>query len=116
MEDKANEYFGRMNDPVASAWIKGACGDEMEFHLDISPDGVLKTVRFYTENGCFDTIAAGAKTAELAEGRLVIDALGISPRQVLDETQGELQDEGRHCAILAVSTLYKALADYLLQP
>ncbi|MCK5843487.1 MAG: iron-sulfur cluster assembly scaffold protein [Victivallales bacterium] len=111
----SEKYFGRMNDPVASAWIKGACGDEMEFYLDIADD-ILKSVRFHTENGCFDTIAAGEKTAELAEGRTVMDALSISPRQVIDEVKAELSEDGRHCAILAVSTLYKAIADYLLQP
>lgn len=110
-----NKYFGRMNDPVASAWIKGACGDEMEFYLDIAED-IVTTVRFYTSNGCFDTVAAGTKTAELAEGRKVMDALRISPCQVIEETQGEFSEDGRHCAILAVSTLYKAIADYLLQP
>jgi NifU-like protein involved in Fe-S cluster formation len=109
------KYFGRMNAPVASAWLKGACGDEMEFYLDIF-DNILKTVKFHTENGCFDTVAAGAKTAELAEGRTVLEALRISPAQVIDELCGELPEEGRHCAILAVSTLYKAIADYLLQP
>ena len=28
-------YIGRMNDPTASARLRGPCGDEMEFHLDI---------------------------------------------------------------------------------
>jgi NifU-like protein involved in Fe-S cluster formation len=110
-----SDYFGRMNDPVASAWIKGACGDEMEFYLDIADD-TIKTARFHTENGCFDTIAAGAKTAEFAEGRTVLEALRISPGQVIDALRGELPEEGRHCAILAVTTLHKAIADYLLQP
>lgn len=111
-----NKYFARMNDPVASAWIKGACGDEMEFYLDVVADDVVKTARCYTPNGCFDTVAAGTKTAELAEGLNVMDALRINPRQVIDEVGGELSEDGRHCAILAVSTLYKAIADYLLQP
>ena len=34
------EYFGRMNSPTASALVKGACGDEMEFYLVID-DGVI---------------------------------------------------------------------------
>ena len=116
----SDRYFGRMNDPTASAWITGICGDEIEFYLYIKDD-VIETVKFYTENGCNDTRAAGAKVAELAESRNVMDALAVNPRQVLDalnyssEGNSEISENGRHCAILAVSTLYKAIADYLLQ-
>lgn len=106
-------YFGRMNDPTASARLRGPCGDEMEFHLDIR-DGWIEDVRYYT-GGCAHTRVCGAAVAERARGRTVHDALGINPREIL-EGQECLPKEGRHCAILAVSTLYRALAGYLLKP
>jgi len=114
------KHFGRMNDPTASAWITGICGDSIEFYLYIRND-VIEEVKFFTENGCADTVAAGEAAAELAEKRSVIDALEINPKQVLEKLglfsgdAAEIAEDGRHCAILAVTTLYKAIADFLLQ-
>ncbi len=115
-----SEYFGRMNDPIASARIAGICGDEMEFYLYIR-NSVIEEVKFYTENGCSDTKAAGLVVAKFAENKNVMDALAINPKQVLESLnyfsakESKISDDGRHCAILAVSTLYKAIADFLLQ-
>jgi len=107
------ELFGRMNDPTSSAVLKGLCGDEMEFYLFIR-NNVIEDVRYYTE-GCGDTLACGAEVARRVKGRTVMDALSINPKEIID-SQDALSEEGRHCAILAVSTLYRAIADYLLSP
>lgn len=112
-EQDHDPLFGRMNDPTASARLRGPCGDEMEFYLDIR-DGRIEDVRYYTD-GCAHTRLCGAAVAERARGKTVHDALGINPREIL-EGQECLPEEGRHCAILAVSTLYRALAGYLLKP
>jgi len=40
--------------------------------------------------------------------------LGISPQQVITALNG-LPKEHCHCSILAVSTLYKAIVDYLFK-
>jgi nitrogen fixation NifU-like protein len=106
-------YFGRMNAPTASSFLKGLCGDEMEFYLYIH-DGIIEDVKYYTE-GCQDTKACGLAVAKRAKGKSVMEALAISPREVIDSL-GRLSEEGRHCAILAVSTLYRAIADYLMSP
>ena len=108
-----DEYFGRMNDPTSSALIKGACGDEMEFYLVIEKK-VITEVRFFTE-GCAATFACGKTVAQLAKNKTIEDALRISAQQVRDILH-DLSDDYSHCAILAVSTLYKAIADYLLMP
>ena len=114
-------YFGRMNDPTASAWITGICGDRMEFYLYIRDD-VIEEIKFYTENGCADTKTAGIAVAKCAEKKKIMDALKISPGAVLDSLDffsgegSKISEDGRHCAILAVSTLYKAIAEYLLMP
>jgi nitrogen fixation NifU-like protein len=102
-----------MNAPTASSFLKGICGDEMEFYLYIEND-IIEDVKYYTE-GCHDTIVCGLAVAQRAKGKSVMDALAITPREVI-ESVGHLSDEGRHCAILAVSTLYRAIADYLLMP
>ena len=106
-------YFGRMNDPTGSSFLQGPCGDEMEFYLYIR-DGVLEDVKYYTE-GCDDTRACALAVAKRAKGKSVIDALAIHPREIIDSLKG-LPKQARHCAILAVSTLYRAIADYLLKP
>jgi len=105
--------FGRMNDPTGSAVVVGLCGDEMEFYLYIR-NHVIVDVRYHT-NGCADTRQCGRATAERARGKPVMDALAISSREIVDSLPG-LRESGRHCAILSVTALYRAIADYLLRP
>ncbi len=107
------QYFGRMNSPDGSALIKGLCGDEMEFYITVQ-DQAIEDIKFFT-NGCEATIACGEVTAKLACGQKIVNALGISPKQVEDYLK-VLPSEHKHCAILAVSTFYRAIADYLLKP
>ena len=109
---KNPKHFGRMNDPTSSAYIKGPCGDEMEFYLVIK-DNIVEDIKFYTE-GCIATQVCGSVTADLALGKSIDDVLGIAPKQVIDLLNG-LPKDHCHCSILAVSTLYKAIADYLLK-
>jgi len=99
-----------MNDPTGASFLRGICGDEMEFYLYIR-DGIIEDARYYTE-GCVDTRACGLAVARRAKGKPVMDALLINPREILDSFDC-LPEEGRHCAILAVSALYRAIADYL---
>ena len=113
MKNEDYPYSGRMNDPVASAWLKGICGDEMEFYLYIR-HGIIEDIKFYTENGCDHTKAAGNTLASLADKKKVFEALKISPKTVMDNIP-DLPEDGRHCAILATITFYKAVADYLLK-
>ena len=108
-----DEFFGRMNDPTAAASIRGPCGDEMEFYLVIRNDRI-EDLRYYTE-GCGNTRACGRAVARRAKGRSVMDTLSISAGEII--RSGECEPAaGRHCAILAVMTLYRAIAEYLLQP
>lgn len=108
-----DEFFGRMNDPTSSGAITGPCGDNMEFYLTIKND-TIEDVKYHTE-GCENTRACGYAVANRAKGKQITEALSISPGEIIKS--GEcLQEEGRHCAILAVSTLYRAIADYLLKP
>ena len=112
-EAEHDPFWGRMNAPSGSARVVGLCGDDMEFYLDIR-DGAVKEVKYYS-NGCADTRVSGRATAERAIGKSLMDVLSISPRQVIDALPG-LPERGRHCAILAVSALHRAVADFLLMP
>ena len=109
----SDEFYGQMNDPTASASIKGLCGDTMEFYLVIRNDRI-EDVRYYTD-GCLNTRACGHAVARRAKERNVTDALSISAGEIIRSGECE-SEEGRHCAILAVTTFYRAIADYLLKP
>ncbi|MDD5679644.1 MAG: iron-sulfur cluster assembly scaffold protein [Candidatus Omnitrophica bacterium] len=110
---KDNRYFGQMNGPSGSAYIKGICGDQMEFYIVVE-NNKITDIRFHTD-GCVYTTACGAMVCTLVVGKSLQEALGISAGQVIAELK-VLPKSHAHCAILAVSTLYKAIADYLLKP
>lgn len=106
------KFYGRMNDPSGSAFLKGPCGDEMEFYLVIG-DRVLTEVKYYSE-GCAATRACGAMTASMAAGKTLQEALSISAGEVIARVKG-LPEDHLHCSILAVSAFYRSVADYLLK-
>ena len=112
IEDTINELFGRMNDPDGSAFLKGPCGDEMEFYLIIE-NGHISDIKFYTE-GCESTKLCAGMAAYLAKGKTIEEALSISAGEVKENIKN-LPEDHLHCTILAVSTLYRAIADYLLK-
>ena len=106
------KYFGRMNDPVSSSYLKGPCGDAMEFYLVIEK-GRISEIKYYTD-GCHATRACAAMAAKLADGKTIKEALSISAGEVIARLKG-LPEDHLHCSILSVSTLYRAIADYLLK-
>ncbi|MBF0363437.1 MAG: iron-sulfur cluster assembly scaffold protein [Oligoflexia bacterium] len=107
-----DEYFGRMSDPTSASRIQGPCGDDMEFYLVIKDD-VLEEVKYFTETGCFNTIIAGRSVARRVIGKNIYEALSVNPAIIIKEEK-ELATEGQHCAILATTTFYRAVAFYLL--
>lgn len=111
-QNEYDEYFGRINDCTTSSRIEGPCGDDMEFYILID-DNVIDEVKYFTEKGCSDTRLAGRFVAKKAEGQNIFDALSINPAEIIQEEK-DLSENGRHCAILAVTTFYRAIALYLL--
>jgi len=105
------KYFGRMNDPIAAAFIKGACGEEIEFYLDIQ-NKTIKDIRFYTD-GCGSILSCGDAVCREAEGLHISEALKISPDFIMKKVS-QLPEEESHCAVLATITFYKAIGEYLL--
>jgi nitrogen fixation NifU-like protein len=104
--------FGRMTDSSSAASLKGPCGDEMEFYLNVE-NGIITEITYFTQ-GCSATRACAAMTACLARGRTLPEALSISANEVARRLEG-LPESRLHCSILAVSTLYRAVAGYLLK-
>lgn len=106
------KYFGRMNDPTSSSYLKGPCGDAMEFYLVIHEDKIAE-IKYFTD-GCHATRACAAMAAQLAQGKTIKEALLVSAGEVIRRLKG-LPEDHLHCSILSVSTLYRAIADYLLK-
>ncbi len=106
------KYFGRMNDSTSSSYLKGPCGDAMEFYLVIDK-GKITEIKYFTD-GCHATRTCAAMAAKLVEGKTIKDALLVSAGEVIRRLKG-LPEDHLHCSILSVSTLYRALADYLLK-
>jgi len=101
-----------MNDPVSSSYLKGPCGDAMEFYLVIENHKITE-IKYHTD-GCHATRACAAMSAKLADGKTIKEALLISAGEVIARLKG-LPKDHLHCSILSVSTLYRAIADYLLK-
>jgi nitrogen fixation protein NifU and related proteins len=104
--------MGRMNDSNGSARTKGLCGDTMEMYLTIKDNRIEKAL-FHTD-GCSASRACGSTAARLAAGKTLSEVLRLSPADVLD-AWADLPQGNIHCSILAVGTLHKAVADYLLR-
>lgn len=109
-----NETFniGNMKNADGYGKICGICGDTMEIWLKIN-DGIIADASFLTD-GCFSSQVCGSAATFLAKGEMLIDALRISPASIMDLMRG-LHGVELHCSILATSTLYRAIADFLLK-
>ncbi len=104
--------MGRLDNPDGFACIKGLCGDTMEVFLVIE-NSKVKNALFNTD-GCNASRACGSAVAGLALGKTLKEVLRLSPADILDKWS-DIPQGNVHCAILAINTLYKAVADYLMR-
>jgi nitrogen fixation NifU-like protein len=102
--------LGEIPNPDGFARVTGPCGDTMEIRLRVRNDAVYHAT-FWTD-GCGPSIACGSMTTELAKGKSIGEALGITQEDILSSLGG-LPEESQHCALLASNTLKAALRDYL---
>ncbi len=110
MNIEDSQYFGRMNDPDGSAYVKGICGDTMEFYLIFKGD-VVQSVKYFTD-GCEHTRSCADTAAKLVEGKEISEALALSPAMIKNELP-DLPSGHLHCTILTTITFLKALAEFI---
>ena len=101
--------LGKIRNPDGFAKIKGPSGDTMQISFKIK-DRRLSKIRFMTD-GCASSIAAGSMATELAQGKKIEEAAGISQQMILEGLKG-LPEESVHCALLASNTLKEAIMNY----
>ncbi len=93
--------IGEVGNPV--------CGDMMTFYIKVK-DGRLADVRFQTF-GCVAAIAVSSMVSEMAKGKKLEDAIGITNREVA-ETLGGLPKNKMHCSNLGAEALALAIKHY----
>lgn len=104
------KFCGVMEDADSRSRLKGSCGDSMEMYLKISGQTLEKVT--YVTDGCGSSSVAGSFASELATGMSFDEVFALTGADVLAKI-GTFPREEEHCAYLAVSTLQKAMKNYL---
>jgi nitrogen fixation protein NifU and related proteins len=86
-----------------------SCGDMMRITIKVT-DERLDDVKFQTL-GCGAAVATSSIVTEMAKGKTLDEALGISNKDVAEELGG-LPSQKMHCSNLAADGLHKAIEDY----
>lgn len=85
------------------------CGDIMRISIKVE-DNIIKDIKFKTF-GCGAAIATSSMVTEMAKGKTVEEALGITNKDVAGMLDG-LPPNKMHCSNLAADALKKAIEDY----
>jgi len=93
------------SDVISHSYI-GPCGDAITFFLRIK-DEIIQKANF-TTTGCVASVATGAQTTLLLEGKSVKDARLIQA-EAIESALGGLPADHKHCAELAARTLQQLL-------
>ena len=102
---------GAIEDPDGVGEVGNpACGDIMTFTIKVR-QGRLNDVKFQTF-GCGAAIAVSSMISDMAKGKLLEEALGITNRDVADALDG-LPTNKLHCSNLGADALHAAIRDYL---
>jgi nitrogen fixation NifU-like protein len=101
---------GEIPDADGVGRVTGSCGDTMEIYLRVRGDRIIDA-NFWTD-GCGTSIVSGSMTTELAKGKSIAEAWGIT-KDVILSSLGGLPEESEHCALLAADTLRAAVRDYM---
>ncbi len=115
---KVLDYFqhprnvGEIENPDAVATEGSpACGDMVKLFLKVNPDShVIEDVKFKSY-GCASNIATASIITELAKGKTIEEAKGLSWKDAENELEG-LPPVKVHCAVLAVDALHTAIENY----
>jgi nitrogen fixation NifU-like protein len=85
------------------------CGDMMTIYIKVE-DEKIKDIKFKTF-GCGAAIATSSMTTELAKGKTLDEAMGITKENVADALEG-LPPVKMHCSNLAADALHEAIKNY----
>ena len=72
--------------------------------------GKIEDIR-YTTDGCMTSHAAVSAATVMAKGQAPKDCIRINQSSILEHLGG-LPDDAKHCALLAATTLHRALRNF----
>ena len=103
---------GRIEDADAKS-VEGspACGDMVAVYLKVDPETQRIADIKFESYGCASNIATGSIITELAKGKTLEEAKGITWQQA-SEALGGLPPIKTHCSVLAVDGLQAAIQNY----
>ena len=117
--EKVMEHFrnpknmGEMKNPDGIGEVGNpTCGDVMSVMIRVK-DGRIADIRFQTF-GCVAAIATSSMITELAKGKTLEEAEGISRKDVAEQLGG-LPPIKMHCSNLAADALKAAIEDYKMR-
>jgi len=85
------------------------CGDLMELYIKVN-DGHISDVKFRTF-GCGAAIATSSIATEMVKGKTLNEAQALTNKAIV-EALGGLPPVKKHCSMLAVGALKRAIEDY----
>ncbi len=107
---KEPKNLGKIEDADAFAQAGSpACGDVISIYLRIR-EGIIEDAKFESY-GCAANIAAASVLTEVVKGKSLEEAWNIDWQQIADELGG-LPPVKKHCSILAVGALRRAIRRY----
>jgi nitrogen fixation NifU-like protein len=112
-EHRIDPHRGTIDNPDASAFVRGKCGDAMKISLRFARDRVVEA-KYWTD-GCRMSSACGAAAARLALNKVPEELADVDHLAIVQEV-GDLAEEDRHCATLAAGALQEALRRYVIKP
>ncbi len=104
MSPKEADGFALVGDP--------ACGDEMKLWIKVE-SGRIVDIKFKSF-GCPGAIATSSMATRLALGKTLHEALELTDDDVIRELGG-IPEEKKHCSLLGITALQKAISDYHLR-
>ena len=114
--DKTIEHFmsplnvGDMPDADAVGTCgEAGCGDYLAIFIKVK-DNVIVDVSFLVD-GCVAAVASSSMATELAKGKTLDEAAGITDQDIVEALDG-LPEHKLHCSVLGAAALKNAIENY----
>ena len=114
--DKTIEHFmsplnvGDMPDADAVGTCgEAGCGDYLAIFIKVK-DNVIVDVSFLVD-GCVAAVASSSMATELAKGKTLDEAAGITDQDIVEALDG-LPEHKLHCSVLGAAALQNAIENY----
>ena len=88
---------------------EAGCGDYLAIFIKVK-DNVIVDVSFLVD-GCVAAVASSSMATELAKGKTLDEAAGITDQDIVEALDG-LPEHKLHCSVLGAAALQNAIENY----